>query len=321
LINRILVRKYIGQSMTLFLSCGAALFAFAWVRVWIVSLLDMGQFQTILDQFRDFEKFAPVDFDALITYPGRVGMTYDEPIVILCTVIWCIARGSDVVSGELGRGTLEMMLAQPIRRNTLLYSHAVVSVVGLALLCLLVWAGIGVGVHATTVNETVAPPTFRIPWIEIDVPLSVDDPIQEQVPLSDRVDVRTYAASTFHLFAFGFFLLGLSSMLSAVGRYRPRTVGTVVGIYVAQLVMFGLGKATEKLDWLLQITFFSCYKPQKMTSIATSEGLAAPWSLTSVTPEAMLPPLAYPLILLALGLCFYIVASVRFTRRDLPAPL
>ena len=86
--NRILIRKYVDQSLLLFLSCGAALFAFAWVRVWVVSLLDMSQFQTILEQFREFEKFAPIEFDALFTYAGRVGMTYDEPIVILCTVIW-----------------------------------------------------------------------------------------------------------------------------------------------------------------------------------------------------------------------------------------
>jgi ABC-2 type transport system permease protein len=307
--------------MLLFLSCGAAMFAFAWVRVWVVSLLDMGQFQTILEQFREFEKFAPIEFDALFTYPGRVGMTFDEPIVILCTVIWCIARGSDVVSGELGRGTLEMMLAQPIRRSALLGSHAVVSVVGLALLCLLVWAGIGVGVYATTVMESVEPPTFRIPIVNFDVPLSVDEPLQQEVPLRDRVDVRTYAASTFHLFAFGFFLLGLTSMLSALDRYRWRTVGSVVAIYVLQLVMFGLGKAAESLDWLLSFTFFSCYKPQKMTSLVSNDSLAAPWSLTTVVPDAALPPLVYPLILLSLGACFYGVAVTVLARRDLPAPL
>ena len=118
MIHRILIRKYIGQSMLLFLSCGAALFAFAWIRVWVVSLLDMGQFKTILDQFREFEKFAPIEFDALFTYPGRVGMTFDEPIVILCTGSWGFARGSDGVSGEIGRGTLEMLLSQPISRFT-----------------------------------------------------------------------------------------------------------------------------------------------------------------------------------------------------------
>ena len=321
MIHRVLIRKYIGQSMILFLACGAALFAFAWVRVWVVSLLDMGQFQTILEQFREFEKYAPIEFDSLFTYPGRVGMTFDEPIVILCTVIWCISRGSDVVSGELGRGTLEMLLAQPIERRTLLLSHATVSVLGLLLLCLLVWAGIGVGIQMTTVEESLPPPTIRIPWINLDVPLTVDKPVLQEVPLSDRVDVATYASSTFHLFAFGFFLLGLSSMFSSMDRYRWRTVGAVVTVYVIQAVMFGLGKAAERLDWLLSMTFFSCYKPQKMTSLVTSNGLSAPWSLVETIPGGSLPPLVYPLILIGFGTVFYAIALVQLTRRDLPAPL
>ncbi|QDT06208.1 ABC-2 family transporter protein [Rubripirellula lacrimiformis] len=320
-VNRILVRKYIGQSMPLFVACGLALFAFAWVRVWVVSLLDMGQFQTILEQFRDFEKFAPIGFDALFTYPGRVGMTYDEPIVMLCTVIWCIARGSDVISGEMGRGTLEMLLAQPIRRRTLVLSHATVSVVGLLLLCLLVWAGIGAGIMATSVEESVAPPSFRIPIFNIDVPLTVDQPETQTVPLRERVDPAMFAASTFHLFAFGFFLLGLATLFSSLDRYRWRTVGAIVGVYVIQLVMFGLGKAAESLQWMLSLSFFSCYKPQKMTEIVAKEGLAGPWSLIKTAPDVALPPLVYPLILIGLGTVFYAVAIAHFQRRDLPAPL
>ena len=321
MIHPVLVRKYIGQSLLLFLACGLALFAFAWVRVWVVSLLDMGQFQTILEQFREFEKYAPIEFDALFTYSGRVGMTYDEPIVILCTVIWCIARGSDVVSGELGRGTLEMLLAQPIRRSTLMFSHAAVSIAGLTLLCLLVWAGIGVGIKTTTVEETVNPPSMRIPWINVDIPLTVDQPAKQEIRLSDRVEVETFAASTFHLFAFGFFLLALSSMFSSMDRYRWRTVGAVVTVYVIQAVMFGLGKAAESLQWLLSMTFFSCYKPQKMTSLVAGDGPAAPWSLAEPIPGGSLPPLVYPLILIGFGLLFYAIALTRLTKRDLPAPL
>ena len=321
MINRTLVRKYIGQSSLLFYSCGFALFAFAWVRVWVVSLLDMGQFRTILEQFREFEKFAPIDFDALFTYPGRVGMTYDEPIVILCVIIWCISRGSDVVSGELGRGTLEMLLAQPVKRSTLLFSHATVSIGGLAMLCVLVWAGIGIGVFATSVSETVQQPTLQIPFLNVELPLTIDSPAKQEVPLRDRVDVRTYAASTFSLFALGLFVLGLSTMLSSVDRYRWRTVGAVVGLYVLQVVMYGLGKAAASLDLLLSFTFFSCYKPQKMTSLVTEGGLTAPWSLTTILPEGMFPPLVYPLILLGLGALFYGIAFQAFRRRDLPAPL
>lgn len=321
MIHRVMVRSYIGQSMLLWLSCGSALFAFAWVRVWVTSLLDMGQFRTILEQFREFEKFAPIEFDSLFTYPGRVGMTFDEPIVILCTVIWCISRGSDCVSGELGRGTLEMLLAQPITRRQLLLSHATVSVAGLALLCLLVWAGVYVGVQTTSIEESLPAPTVTIPYFNIDVPLLGGEQTKLSMSLADRVDSSIFAAPTFHLFAFGFFLLGLSTFISSMDRYRWRTVGTIVGIYVIQLVMFGLSKATPKLEWLGQMSFFSCYKPQKMVTLAVNESYSAPWSLVTQTPGADLPPLVYPLLLIALGIIAYTAASIRFTRRDLPAPL
>ncbi len=321
MIDRVMVRKYAGQSSLLFVALGAALFAFAWIRVWVVKLLDMGQFQTVLEQFRDFEKLAPIEFEAMLTYPGRVGMTFDEPVVILCTVVWCISRGSDVVSGELNRGTLEMLLAQPISRARLLVSHATVSIIGLALLAMLLWGGITAGVYATTVEETSPPPSMRIPLLDIELPLGVGEATVQRVPMRERVDVRTYAASVFHLFAFGFFLLGLSSMFSAFDRYRWRTIGAVVAIYVLQLVMFGLGKAAETLSWLQSLTFFTCYKPQQMTSLVGESGLAAPWSLVETLPDAMFPPLVYPLFLLAMGTVAYMIAAWQFVRRDLPAPL
>lgn len=320
-LDRVIVRKVASQSMLLFVSLATALFAFGWVRVWVVKLLDMSQFQTILDQFRDFEKFAPIEFDALTTYTGRAGMTFDEPIVILCTVVWCVARGSDVVSGELGRGTLEMLLSQPIGRLRFLLSHAVVSITGLALLCLVLWAGMAVGVHATTLQETIQPPSIRIPVIGLEFPLSTDPPTVVDVPMSERVDLRTYTASVFHLFAFGFFLLGLSTAASSMDRYRWRTIGSVIAIYVMQLVMFGLGKAAPSLEWLKNISFFNCYKPQKMTSLVRNGDLWSPWSLSEPIDDGVLPPLVYPLILFMLGLVAYVVAGIAFQRRDLPAPL
>ncbi|KAA5541481.1 ABC transporter permease [Roseiconus nitratireducens] len=321
MIDHVLVRSYIKQSFLLLAACSLTLFAFAWVRVWVVSLLDMGQFQTILEQFRQFEKLAPISFDALFTYQGRVGMTFDEPIVILCTVIWCISRGSDVVSGELGRGTMEMMLGQPISRGTLLWSHATVAVAGLALLCAMVWVGIAVGVSATTVDETVPPPSVEVPLLGWEIPLQTGDPVKESFPLSERVDVRAFGAATFNLFAFGFFLLGLSTLLSSLDRYRWRTVGVVMAIYVVQLVMFGLGKATEVLHWLQPLSFFNCYRPQKLTTLVQDGDLRAPWSLTEVMPEAMFPPLVYSGILVTLGGLCYLAAARVFEKRDLPAPL
>lgn len=319
--NHVLVRSYIKQASLLFCSCAVALFAFAWIRVWVVSLFDMGEFTELLDMFRQYEKFAPIGFDALATYQGRVCMTFDEPVVIFCTVVWCISRGSDVVSGELGRGTMEMILAQPISRAKLMWSHAAVAVGGLALLCLCVWGGIAVGVSLTTVAETVPKPAFEIPGLGWKLPLQFGEPIKESFPLSQRVRIGYYAAATFNLFTFGFFLLGLATLFSSLDRYRWRTVGGVMAVYMLQLVMFGLGKAAESLSWLKSLSFFNCYRPQKICLLAADGESAAPWSLVTVMPESTLPPMWYPLMLLVFGVICYAFAFRAFSRRDLPAPL
>lgn len=320
-VDRMMIRKNIGQSSLLFVFLGMAMFSFGWVRVWVTKLLDMGKFQNVIEQFRDYERFAPVPFDALFTYSGRVGMTFDEPIVILCTVIWCVARGSDVVSGELGRGTMEMLLSQPISRTRFLLSHALVSSMGLLALCLLLWAGMTVGLETTTITETVPPPSIRIPFLGYQLPLSTDPPTESSFLLGERVSSATFASSVFNLFAFGFFLLALSSCFSSLDRYRWRTIGAMMTVYVIQLVMFGLGKAAESLAWLQSWSFFRCYQPQKMTTLVRDGGLSAPWSFTQPIEPGWFPPLFYPGLLLIMGLACYIVAVSWFHRRDLPAPL
>ena len=321
MIDRVLIKKYVNQSTLLFCSCAFILFTFAWVRVWVGTFFNLSQYKTILDQLKEFEHFAPIEFSALMSYAGQVALVYDEPIVIICVVIWCIARGSDVVSGELGRGTLEMLLSQPISRTKLMLSHATVSIGGLALLCLLVWAGLGLGVQTNDIDEEIAPPSVTVPLLNFDLPLSMGEPIVQKIPLHELVDVSTYASPTFHLFCFGFFMLGLATLFSSWDRYRWRTVGCVMGVYIIQLIMFGLGKAAKSLEWLQSMSFFSCYKPQKMAALVSENGMAAPWSLTETLPDAAMPPLAYPLILLGFGIVFYAIAVVRFEKRDLPAPL
>src|SRR5210317_1038482 len=98
-----LLRKSIREARLLLGWSTIIMFAFCWLRVWIVSLLPTDRFKTIVEQFREFERFVPVPFEQLFTYPGRIALTYDELIVVMCVVIWAIARGSDCVAGELGR--------------------------------------------------------------------------------------------------------------------------------------------------------------------------------------------------------------------------
>jgi len=74
--NRALLKKCIGEAQCLWLACAAALFAFCWFRVWLVSRLAMGQFESIIENFREYERFSPVPFEQLFTYTGRVAMMF-----------------------------------------------------------------------------------------------------------------------------------------------------------------------------------------------------------------------------------------------------
>ena len=94
-----------------------------------------------------------------------------------------------------------------------------------------------------------------------------------------------------------------------------------MAIYVVQLVMFGLGKAAESLAWLQGMSFFNCYRPQKLAALVTDGGLSAPWDWSTPMPDSMLPPLMYPMILIVLGGVCYLLAARQFVKRDLPAPL
>ncbi len=321
LTNRVLIKKHINRSSLLFMACGLVLFGFAWVRVWVGTFFNLTQYQNMLDQLKDFEKYSPIDFASLLSYPGQVGMVYDEPIVIACIVIWCVARGSDAVSGELGRGTMEMTLAQPISRRQLLLTHALVSVAGLAILCGLVWGGISLGIYTNVVSEEVPAPTYTIPVLNIDLQLGPSEPIVEDVPLHERVNWRLFAGATFHLFSFGFVLLTFSILVSSFDRYRWRTVGLVVGTYVIQVVLYALGLVSKSLAWMLGLTILSCYKPQKMTALAAEHGIAAPFGMDSFESNLNLGPIVYPLLLLTAGGVFLAVGTKIFQRRDLPAPL
>ena len=98
--NRALWKKNLHDCMVLFVGIGFLVAAFAWFRVKIVGKLDTGRFKQIVDLLPDdWQRFASVEFDWMVSYLGRTATTLDEPMLILLISIWAVVRGSDVVSG------------------------------------------------------------------------------------------------------------------------------------------------------------------------------------------------------------------------------
>ncbi len=318
-----LLRKSFREARLLLLSSAIILFAFCWVRVWIVSLLPTERFKTIVEQFREFERFVPVSFEQLFTYPGRIALTYDELIVVMCMAIWAIARGSDCVAGELSRGTLEMVLAQPVSRKRVVVTQATVTALGAALLALATWGGICAGIHTTHVDEPVTPSAVTWPVFGINPAAALEEGETSRVPMSTRVNAHDMWPAAANLFSLGFFLAGLSTLVSSLDCYRWRTIGIVAAIYVVQLIMKIVGLASDNLRWLLKGTFFTAYDPERFVSISIRAPHDA-WRLVLVDDQGAwqsLGPLGSDLLLIGLGLAAYVAATWIFCRRDLPAPL
>ncbi|MCP4777112.1 MAG: ABC transporter permease subunit, partial [Planctomycetaceae bacterium] len=185
--NRPLLKKYVAEGLLLFVGLALGVFAFCWFRVWIVGELDTAQFRQIIDLLpKDWRKFATVDFDWLVSYLGRTSLTLNEPMLISLVCAWGLVRGSDVVSGELSRGTMELLLAQPVSRRKIYLQHAGLTLAMMLGLILVCWVGMALGIWTTSVEETTYP-SIEIPLIEYSIPLSFLPPKTTVVAMSSEV--------------------------------------------------------------------------------------------------------------------------------------
>jgi len=299
---------------------------FPWVRIWTVSQFELSGFAPLIEQFKAFEKFSPVPLSQFLTYEGIIGLTFAEPIMLLALLTYSIARGSDVISGELGRGTMEMLLAQPVSRLKLLLSHGFICLVGLVGLCLLAWVGLAIGLRTNATLVLQPTSEISIPGTSISFSNPFEEPKKVMTPLSELVPSNLYVASTINFFALGFFVFCLSVFMSSWDQYRWRTIGLVIGVYVTQLLLFVLSKSTPRTRFLMPFSFFGAYQPDWMVKTIAQDDMpmfeilrrrSAPDSFFT---DYEIGPLGYSLILILLGLGLYIAACVIFCRRDIPAP-
>ena len=319
--SRPLLRKTFDDGRWLLIAGAATLFAFAWIRVIIVASMERYQFQRIARNLPDMiKRLSPVPIEELVSYPGLVGFTFEEPMVYLILAVWAIARGSDCVSGEIGRGTMEMLLAQPISRARYIVTHSSVTLLGVLILASAVHAGTWAGVETTYLKRQSPVRSWKVPFLG-EIRTKPTEP--QKIPISRFVKIESFNTATVNYACLGFFLTGVTTAVSSIDRFRWRTIGIVVGFYVIETVIELTGIAVEGMRWLLYLTFFSAYEPVAFVTEANQHSNSA-WQFLASETHGFLPdlgPMGCHTVLVVLGGIGFLVASVVFCRRDLPAPL
>jgi ABC-2 type transport system permease protein len=232
-VNWALWQKAIREARALFLGLAALEFGFQWLFIWLSSLVKLPAIAAFLSALpKEFESMAGIPFSEVATPTGRLAMAYVDPVVIFGATCWAVARGSDCISGELGRGTMEMLLSQPVRRIEILLSQAVVTTMAAALLALATWLGTCVGV-----------------W---------------SVGLAAEVNAWQFLHGAVNLFALMFFLAGLTTLVSSADSYRGRTIGIVGGFYMVELVIKVLSRLRPQSEWIGWLSFLTAFEPQRL---------------------------------------------------------
>lgn len=212
---------------------------------------------------------------------------YAHPLVLTILCVWAVGRASSAIAGEIDRGTMELLLAQPLARWQVILAHFWIDLIVIPMVTLSLWMGTWLGVWLFGAIDFHASPTAR------DMHLN---------PLA-------FAPALLNVAAFLFAVSGLTMWMSAAGRFRNQVLGLAVLLMLVQFAVNVIGQLLPFLAWLRPLTFFYYLTPQQL--ILTGQWTVA-WGSLSVPGVA---------VLAVVGGIGYLLALATFCRRDLPAPL
>jgi ABC-2 type transport system permease protein len=280
--------KAISDAKWLFVAFFLLMFFFPWVFLWASGKISVPAFTNFLTSAlpREWQQLWGVPFSQVATPAGRAALVFVHPLIVFSAAVWTVARGSDCVSGEIGRGTMEMLLAQPVRRFTVYATQAFVTIAGGALLAIATWCGTALGLHAGQLYASVSPALYVPPAI--------------------------------NLFALMICLGGMTALVSSFDSVRSRTIGLMAGWYVISTVLAVLSQIADGLKWLGYASFLSAYKPQSMVARPDDA-----WALLAHRGGAFsgVGLGGHVVVLFALGIACYVAGAAIFNRREIPAPL
>lgn len=230
---------------------------------------------------------------------------YVHPLMQTLFCIWAIGRASGAIAGEIDRGTMELLLAQPIPRYRVILAHLCVDLLTIPILCLSLWAGTCLG------NLLVGPITIDSTEMKVF-------PIAPQInPEALAVNPAQFGWGLWNVGALVFAVSGFTMWLSARGRFRGRVMGLAVLLTLLQFIVNVVGQLWDTVAPLRPFTVFYYYQPQQAI-------LGQDWTVNVGSfwnggqPVFALNVLV---VLLSVGLIGYLLALRAFCRRDLPAPL
>lgn len=228
---------------------------------------------------------------------------YMHPLVQTILGIWAVGRASGAIAGEIDKGTMELLLAQPIRRSRIIIAHLCIDAVVIPILCLVMWAGSLVGT-ALFSPFTVSPDVYK----ELRMPIP-------EHPREMFVDAQIIGPGIINVAALLFAVSGYTMWISARGRSRNRVMGLAILVTLLQFIVNVLGQLWDGIGFLRPFSVFYYYQPQFVAlKHQWTVNTGAVWGSPAISLHVIV-------VLGTVGAVGYLMAWRDFRRRDIPAPL
>lgn len=226
---------------------------------------------------------------------------YVHPMIILILCLWSVGRAGLALVGEIDRGTMELLLAQPVPRGRLVLAHVLVDLIVLPVIATSLWLGTWIGLRL------IGP--FEVNMEEAQKALA-GLPFQVKVdPALLVVDAAKFARLIVPAAALMCAVSGITLAMSAAGRFRGRVIGGAVVLFLVMFLINTIGQLWDLIAPLRPWTVFYYYQPQKI-ALGDNWMVAGPWG-----------DVHGPAVLFGVGLAGYLASWFVFRSRDLPAPL
>src|SRR5437763_13699206 len=151
-----------------------------WVKI---TARIVGELAPFFEELAGVAGLGPQDIqDRLFSGPGKIVRTivggehtllqsamellsvgYVHPLMQTTFCIWAVGRAAGAIAGELDRGTMELLLAQPVARFRLILAHLCVDLLTVPFLCLSLWAGTCLGIWLISPIKVETPPLLKNP--------------------------------------------------------------------------------------------------------------------------------------------------------------
>jgi ABC-2 type transport system permease protein len=229
----VLLRHHVRLHRVPLVPLAAGLAVFEWMMTFVARQPAVSNFLTTALRAAPPEFLSLINQDLLTTVSaqGIIGVGYTHPFTLILMAVWAVRVPCAALAGEIGRGTMDLVAARPVRRAAQIAAALAALLGGLTVLAAAAWLGTVIGLLGRPLQGVSA-------WRYLPVAVAL---------------WLTFAA---------FGIVGV--LVSALSREAGTAIAWLSGLMAGSYVLDYTARVWPRIAPLRFLSLFRYYEPQRV---------------------------------------------------------